>query len=176
MKPINLNTLVIAPYTKRFGIAVFGRSELLHFSVHQYKTIRDSVGRDSSNQSGVGELISDFKPKMIMLKSLTVRQGKSEVQRDFSREVMRIAAAESIRVDEVDFDRIKSKFPGNQKITQRQLFANLAVTFPELTRIVKFQNPAQAEYYTPVLSAIAIGASELRAGPVRNRANLIRSN
>ena len=165
MKPTYMNTLVIAPYTKRFGIAVFGRVELLHFSVHQYKSIRNRIGRPSPDEFEIAELIDDFKPNKVLLKSLTIRQANSPVQQNFFREIKRTAATESIPVEEVDFDGVTSTVVGWQKLTHRQLFTKLADTFPELTRLTKFQNPAQEEYYKPVLSAIAIGASSVNSHP-----------
>jgi hypothetical protein len=157
MDQANTNTLVIAPYTKRFGIAVFGQLELLHYAVHQYKAPWNRSGVRSSDAAPIGQMISDLRPKMILIKSLTVRQAKANAQQSFVQEIKQLAEAASVPCREVEIENLTGRRLAKSKTTKRDLFVNLAIIYPELARIVKFQNLSQEQYYRPLLSAIAIG-------------------
>lgn len=161
MKSNQTNILVIAPYTKRFGLALFRGSELIHFSVRPYKIIKRPSSVNTFSSAATSVFLRGFGPTMIIMKALTIRQAKSENQKAFLHKVRQFAQGASIPFEEVDLEYVKAQVFDNKQSRHQVLFMKLALAFPELSKMVDFQNASQAEYYTPVLSAIAIGAMGL---------------
>jgi hypothetical protein len=101
-------------------------------------------------------LIREFTPKLIIVKSLSEYQKKSENQRRVVKEIVRTAELSAIRVKQSAFEDAKRKLVMD-KPTKTKIFSILKEIYPELLPLAQFQNRWQAEYYTPILAAVAIG-------------------
>ena len=152
------NTLIVfAVFTKRFGIAVFNHECLLYFAV---KTIR-ACGVKRSVQTQISQpvenLVSEFDPQLVLVKTLTRQQKSSEKLRFVLRQIKREINRHEISAKDISLELVKKKLCADTKPTKANLFTTLAETYPELKRLIRFQNLSQAEYYNSLLSAVAIG-------------------
>lgn len=148
--------LIIAPYSKWFGVAVFSKLHLLEFAVRKYNDRTFDMDRDFCHAT---ELINEFRPTNVVVKALTIRQIGAEKQVNILDGLRREAALMQIPFTEVDLDGAKQSLLKDSRATVGALFEKIGKSFPELSRIASFQNRSQREYYTPLLSAVAIGAS-----------------
>ena len=156
MRKKQYNLLVIAPYSKWFGVAVFSKLQLLEFAVRKYHDRTFDIDRDLCHAT---DLINEFKPTNVIVKALTIRQIGAEKQVNILNGLRRAAALMQIPFTEVDLDGAKQSLLKDRGATIETLFEKVRGSFPELSRIASFQNRSQREYYTPLLSAVAIGAS-----------------
>lgn len=148
--------LVVAPYSKWFGVAVFSKLHLLDFAVRKYNDRKFDM--DGSNCHAT-ELINEFRPTKVVVKALTIRQIGAKKQMNILDGLKRSAALMQIPIMEFDLDGAKQTLLKDRTATLEALFEKVGKSFPELSRIALFQNRSQREYYTPLLSAVAIGAS-----------------
>ncbi|MBA2335309.1 MAG: hypothetical protein H0V90_10280 [Blastocatellia bacterium] len=165
MKKALENLLVVTPFSKRFGIAVFRHGELLYFAVNSYRQPRtlDSIQADAMMK--LKNLFDKFTPGLIILKSLTRHQAASNNHRHVVMTIKSIAKMYSVPVEEISFKDARCKLLTGQVPTYNRTFATLRDTFPELTRFTLFQNRSQREYYMPLLSAVAIGLARVGTEP-----------
>lgn len=162
MKKSAIKVIVITPFTKRFGIAVFSNSELLYFAVKTYKNPRTIESIKAEATQKLKNLIDEFKPELIIAKSLTRRQAVTNDHTLLVETIRCVAKLVSVPVDEVSFEEARRKLVFNNRPTKSRTFAVLQNIYPELTRFIHFQNRSQREYYTPLLSAVAIGLAQAR--------------
>lgn len=148
--------MAVAPYSKWFGVAVFSNANLLHFAVCKYYDRTFDVDGDLRHAT---KLINEFKPTIILVKALTARQLGAEKQANILNAIKHVAGKLAIRFTEVDLEGVKHTFLEDRGATLEELFVKVGTSFPELSRMTAFQNRSQRGYYTPVLSAVAIGAS-----------------
>jgi hypothetical protein len=151
--------LVITPYTKRLGIAVFRDTELVYFGVKTFQRprTRDSI-RDETTKA-MTQLIREFKPRSVILKSLTTHQAASDKHRRVAATISQIVKIAGIRSEERSFEDARRKIVGENGSQKNRAFAVLCQLYPELGRFIQFQNRSQEEYYTPMLAAITIGVA-----------------
>ncbi len=147
--------LIIAPYSKRFGVSVFHGRELIYFAVITYPPKLEDLLR--FQRKTVKKLIRRFVPGKILLKNLTARQLASLRQRQITDCVRLIAGHAKIPVDDVSFEQAKRVLTKNGRTTNRMAFEQVEDRFPELAGIVLHQNRWQREYYTVLLSPIVMG-------------------
>jgi hypothetical protein len=157
MERSRLNVLIIAPYTKRFGIAVFRDSKLLYFSVKTFRLPRTAESVKMETSMEIENLIQEFSPNLVIVKALTERQIGSDNQRQVTREVRRLANIAAVPIKVISFEDVKRKVSSRNRPTKMSTFRVLKGVYPELARFIQFQNRSQEEYYTPLLSSIAIG-------------------
>ncbi len=70
--------LTVAPYTKRLGFVVFDEMEILHFAVKTFKLPRTSASVTAEISQSIRKLMEEFKPKLVIVKTLNQRQVKSK--------------------------------------------------------------------------------------------------
>lgn len=165
MQTSKTNILIVAPYTKRLGIAVFSNADLIHFAVKTLRSPRtiESVNTEISIQ--LKHLSRKFAPRLVIIKALSKRQRSSEKQQHMARAIRQFAAAKGIESKDVAFDRVKQKLSVEGRPTMATTFTTVRRAFPELARFDHFQNPSQRIYYTSLLSAVAIGFAHYRNNP-----------
>lgn len=173
MRTKQLTILAIASYSKGFGVAVFSNSNLLHFAVCKYYDRRFDVEEDLRHAT---ELIDEFMPTIILVKALTARQLRAKRQIHILDGIKRVAGRMAISFTEVDLDNAKQALLKDRDSTLGALFTKVGGSFPEVSRMASFQNRSQREYYTPLLSAVAIGASfKIPRGFNKRRSRAIRN-
>lgn len=153
----NDNTLAIVVCTKRLGLAVFCRTELLYFAVKTLKPPRTDRHVKRQVSQIYQKTTTEFAPKVITLKLLGKQQAKSKNLQFVMRIIKHQSETAGISLEEISFDEAKRKLVSGNKPTKTNAFLALSKIFPELRRLTKFQNPAQAEYYNSLLSAVAVG-------------------
>lgn len=91
--------LTIAPFTKRLGFAVFDGEEIIYFAVKIFKPPRrlSSVGREISQS--IERLIDEFKPKFIVVKTLSSRQMYSKILKLVAEQIKREAESRKLPVE-----------------------------------------------------------------------------
>lgn len=150
-------TLVLASYTRRFGIAVFRNAELRYFGVKTFSLPRTEESVRCEAAVAVENLINEFRPDLVIMKSPTKRQADSLIQQVVVNEIKRITELAGIPLTEKPFEDAKEKLSPLTRPTRTSTFAAVREIYPELRRLSDFQNPFQEEYYRPLLSAVAIG-------------------
>jgi hypothetical protein len=143
MKKTSRTLLVVTPYTKRFGIAVFERKELLHFGVKTLPAPRtiDSVRLETARH--LKDVISEFSPSVVVIK--TQLKEKGERHREIELTVKEVSRSAGIPTQTRSVGSMKGRY------------LKIRTVYPELSRFDHFQNRSQREYYSPLLSAVAIG-------------------
>lgn len=151
------NILTIAPFTKRLGFAVFSDAEILYFAVKTFKPQRSAMSVKAEISQSVKNLTEEFKPKLILVKTLNQWQVKSKNTAFVFSQVRREAEARKVPVREISLEQIKRELCSGGKPAKAILFKMLSAAYPEIKQFVSFQNLSQAEYYNSLLSAVAIG-------------------
>lgn len=151
------NILTIAPYTKRLGFAVFSQSEILYFAVKTFKLPRTIKSVKAEISQNIKKLTKDFKPELVIVKTLNSRQVNSKKLRSVVGQIKLEAECRNLPVNEISFERVKQELCSGKKATKAVLFKMLSARYPEIKRFASFQNLSQAEYYNSLFSAVAIG-------------------
>jgi hypothetical protein len=149
--------LVVAPYTKRFGIAVFCDAELLYYGVKTLARPRTLESIRSEVITRLNRLIDEFSPELVVIKHLSQRQARSEKQKQVGIEIRRIARENGIASKHVQLDEVNKKLSTDGRPTMAQTFSTLLTVYPELARFSLIRNRSQREYYSAVISAVAVG-------------------
>jgi len=149
--------LIIAPFTKRLGFAVFDNAELLYFAVKTFKLPRTGASIRAEVSQSMKNLIREFKPRLVLLKTLNSRQIKSENLTYAFSQVKCEAKFRKLPIKEISFEKVKRELCATDKATKAVLFKRLSAVYPELKLLASFQNSSQAEYYNSLFSAVAIG-------------------
>src|ERR1043166_620110 len=151
--------LVITPYTKRLGIAVFRGAELVYFGVKTFQRPRtcESIRKETAEK--LTEMIGEFRPRLVILKSLTSHQAVSDKHRRVAATISHIAHTVGIGSEERSFEDAVKKIVADNEPLKIRAFEILCQLYPELARFIQFQNRSQEEYYTPMLAAITIGVA-----------------
>lgn len=149
--------LTVAPFTKRLGFAVFGEAEMLYFAVKTFKPPRTVASVKAEISQSIRKLTAEFKPKLVIIKTLSSRQEKSKNLSLVFKQIKREAESRKLPVKEISFEQVKQELCPDSKATKAVLFKRLSAVYPELSRFASFQNPSQAEYYNSLFSAAAIG-------------------
>jgi RNase H-fold protein (predicted Holliday junction resolvase) len=161
----SVNFLVVTPYTKRLGIAVFQDGELVYFGVKTFQRPRtiDSISEETTEK--LTELIDEFKPRLVILKSLTMNQAGSEKHRQVAGTIRNVVKIAGVRGEERSFEDARRDLVTEDKPSKKNLFAILCKLYSQLARFIQFQNRSQEEYYTPMLAAITIGVAYSQDNP-----------
>lgn len=149
--------LTVAPFTKRLGFAVFDDAEIIYFAVKTFKPPRTVASVKVEISQSIKNLSAEFKPKLILVKTLNQWQVKSKNTAFVFSQVKREAEFQKVPLREISVEQAKQELCSGGKMTKVVLFKILSAVYPELKRFVLFQNLSQAEYYNSLLSAIAIG-------------------
>lgn len=157
MKRIEFKILATSLGTKRVGVAVYERTELIFFAVKTLKLPRTNRRVRRQVSLIMRKLFGEFDPHLLVLKSPGKQQARSKVLRAAFRQIKKEAEADGIPVIEVSFDQVKAALCGKEKPTKSNAFMILSEMYPELKRFVEYNNLSQAEYYNSLLSAAAIG-------------------
>lgn len=157
MNRIEFKILAASLGTKRVGVAVYERTELVFFAVKTLKLPRTNRRVRRQVSLIMQKLFGEFDPHLLVLKSPGKQQAKSKALGAALRQIKKEAEAGRIPVIEVSFDQVKAVLCGNRKPTKSNAFRILSETYPELERFVEYNNLSQAEYYNSLLSAAAIG-------------------
>jgi RNase H-fold protein (predicted Holliday junction resolvase) len=157
MKFSNKNLLSIAVCTKRIGVAVFSQTELLYFAVKTLQSPR-TIPCVRRQVSQIFEtLLTEYSPKLIILKLPGKQQMRSKNLEFVHRVVKKNSEIAGVSLRKISFENAKQILCVDKKPTKTNAFLALAKIYPELRLMVKCQNPAQAEYYNSLLSAVAVG-------------------
>lgn len=159
------NLLIVTPYTKRLGMAVFQHGELIYFGVKTFRRPRTAESISDETSKKLGELLNKFNPAFVIVKSLTKHQTSSEKHKGITRTIKRTLNTAAICIKESSFEEARRNLVTEDKPTKNSAFAILRKRYPELARFVHFQNRHQSEYYTPMLAAITIGLANLQDRP-----------
>ncbi len=151
--------IVMAPYTKRIGFAVFCRGDLVDFGIKTFRSPRTNKSISEETAKECRKLIAEFEPRFLIVKSISDWQKGSDHQHAVSLTIRKVAVASGVRTKEASFETAEQLLTSSVRPTKRVAFEKLQNRFPELARYVSFQNRSQSEYYTTVLSAITIGAT-----------------
>lgn len=151
------NTIVVTPYTKRFGIAVFQRGELFYFGVRTFRRPRTVESISEETTEKLSDLLDRFKPILVIVKALTKHQARSFKHKEVVQTIKHTLSITGVPIKESSFEEARQRFGTEDKPPKASTFAILQKLYPELNRFVQFQNRYQSEYYTPMLAAIVIG-------------------
>ncbi|MFN0279176.1 MAG: hypothetical protein ACKVRN_11315 [Pyrinomonadaceae bacterium] len=159
------NLLIVTPYTKRLGMAVFQDGELIYFGVKTFKRPRTAESISDETANKLGELLDQFNPALVIVKSLTTHQTGSVKHRGIARTIKRTLNTVGISIVESSFEEARRNLVAEDNPPKKSAFAILRKLYPELARFVYFQNRHQSEYYTPMLAAITIGLAYRQEKP-----------
>src|SRR5438128_2445544 len=109
MKKAVTNFIVITPYTKRFGVAVFSRAELVYFGVKTLPAPRTIESIRSETARQLKDLIIEFSPTLVVVKTLTGPQTNSEKHRHLADTVKQVSESAGIPAEESPFEAIKQR-------------------------------------------------------------------
>ena len=136
---------------------MFDCGELFDFGVKTFTAPRTAeiVGVDAGNITR--RLIARFKPSGIVVNRFGGYHPRPIVLERAVTEIKDVAQSFCIPLELVDSRLVNTTQIDKANGGNSAGFALVGETFPELRRIVHFQNRSQREYYSPVLSAVAIG-------------------
>ena len=157
--------LVVTPYTKRLGIAVFQHAELVYFGVKTFQRPRTVASISDETAEKLTELIDEFKPRLVILKSLTMHQTGSDKHRHVAGTIRHIVNIAGLPSEERSFEDARRDLLTENAPQKNRAFEVLRKLYPELARFIQFQNRSQEEYYTPMLAAITIGVVHRQDNP-----------
>src|SRR6266404_4918357 len=106
MKFVSRVVLAIAPGKRECGVAVFGGTELLYFSIksfqgrHSDKLLKDEIGQM------IQELAERFKPDIIVVREISRYQKTSTMLTRVVNVIKRKARANQIRTIDVSLDQV----------------------------------------------------------------------
>lgn len=168
MKKTFTSLIVITPYTKRFGVAVFSGTELSYFGVKTLPTPRTLDSIRGATTRHLKNLIIEFSPTVVVIKTLTGSQMNSEKHRHLAETVKQVSESAGIPAQDRSFEIIKQKLAQSKYPTMEEAFTKLRKVYPELSKVGEFQNRSQREYYAPLLTAVAIGFAFQSGEPYLN--------
>jgi len=151
------NLLIVTPYTKRLGMAVFKHGELIYFGVKTFRRPRTAESINDETAKKLAELLNDFNPGLLIVKSLTAHQLGSDKHKGIERTIKRALNTAGISIIESSFEEARQNLVTDGKPLKKIVFDIIRKLYPEMARFVHFQNRHQSEYYTPMLAAITIG-------------------
>ena len=152
-----MKILAISPVTKRLGAAVFENTELIYFAVATVKSKNITQSLQTRISQTVRNLISEFEPALVVVKTLNKQQEKSKNLRLAIRQIKSECQTAKIQTEEISLESVKKLLCIDNKKTKTNAFATLANFYPELRRFLHQPNKWQREYYDAMLSAIAVG-------------------
>ena len=144
---------------------MFQHAELVYFGVKTFRRPRtvDSINRETAEK--LTELIDEFNPGLVILKSLTFHQTGSDKHRHVVGTIRRAIEIAGIRGEERSFEDARRDLLTENVPPKNRAFEIIRNIYPELARFIQFQNRSQEEYYTPMLAAITIGVANHRNYP-----------
>jgi hypothetical protein len=151
------NILVLTPYTKRLGIAIFRQRELRYFAVKSFRAPRSILSIQKETHLHLLNLIREFPPKMVIVKKITNQQAISSNHQRVVDAIRQVADYHTLLVKEIPFETVRRKIVTKHKPTVTNVATILQRSYPELGRYAQAQNRWQREYFAPILSAVAIG-------------------
>lgn len=154
--------LVITPYTKRIGIAFFDGRELVYFAVKTFRRPRTMGSIRGETRLRVVYLIRRFKPAILIVKSVSSYQHASQNHREISRSIRVTARRAKVATRSISFESAKRQIVLSGRMTKKRTFRILGQRYPAIARYVPIRNRDEDEYYTPLLSAVAVGSCYAR--------------
>ena len=153
----------MAPGRREFGVAVFDGIELAYFAVQTIQNRHSEKLLKNEISELVEELIAFSKPKTVAIKAISQYQQTSSVLELTIKIIKRQAVANQIPVEEISLEQIKAMLGNDKKPTQKKVFQNLTVLYPELKQYLSRPNKWQNEYYHNLFSAVAVGVVCLKS-------------
>lgn len=157
MKTDDQSIITFVFYAKRLGVAVFRRTELLCFAVKTLPPPRTESRIKTQILQIVKDYIEEFEPNQLIFKTPAKQQVKSNNFRLVERQIKIQARNLGIAVQEISFETVEKAYCNGRKANKITVFKDLSHFYPELNRLVNYQNKWQAEYYNSLLSAVATG-------------------
>lgn len=157
MKSADNIILAIAPATKRFGAVVFRNAEIIYFAVKPLKLPRtnESIKREVSSR--IENLVKEFSPQSIVIKS----PGKQQLKSNQFELIVRCAESKArfhqIPVVRIKFESAKKFLSPDCQPTKANSFKSLAMVYPELRQFTGNSSKWRAQYYEILLVAAALG-------------------
>jgi hypothetical protein len=145
--------LVIAPYTKHMGLAVFRDHELVYFAVKTFTRPRTPVSIYQATTKHVKAVLKRFGTAKIALDSLDRNSSVITTRRIAIEAAGKVAEQLLVPVISLSFASVKNRL----STTKAEVFATMLRHYPELARYANNQNRSQLEYSTPLLTAVALG-------------------
>ncbi|MGI8467317.1 MAG: hypothetical protein ACR2N3_02585 [Pyrinomonadaceae bacterium] len=157
MKSANNIILAVAPATKRFGAVVFRNTEIIYFAVKPLKPPRTNESIKWEVSRSIENLLKEFSPKVIVLKSPSKQQLKSKQFKLIAQCAESKARFHQIPAVRINFEKVKKLLCPNIKPTKANAFKSLAAIYPELRQFTGNSSKWRMQYYDILLAAAALG-------------------
>lgn len=147
----------VAPATKRFGVIVFRNEEIICFAVKTLKPPRtnESIKREVSGS--IENLIKEFIPQAIVIKSQGKQQLKSKQFKLIAGCIESQAKSHQIPVIRLKFETVKKSLCRKLKPNKVNTFNALTIVYPELRQFTGNSSKWRTQYYEILLLAAALG-------------------
>lgn len=149
--------LAIAPATKRFGTVIFRNAEIIYFAVKPLKPPRTSESIKLEVSISIENLVKEFSPQTIAIKSPGKQQLKSNQFELIAGCVESKAEYYQIPLVHIKFESVKKSLCPVCKPTKANSFKSLAVIYPELRQFTGNSSKWRMQYYDILLVAAALG-------------------
>jgi hypothetical protein len=156
MKP-SFVILAIAPGKREIGIAVFRGFELCHFSITEIKRGIPKHRLKDECAALAQKLIYMFGPGALVFRAISGYQESSLRLKPILKAFRVQAGKQRVPLVEITLAQVRTTLCPKDKPTQKIAFQNLCELYPGLRQYLDRPSAWQNQYYTVLLSAVAIG-------------------
>lgn len=150
--------LAVAPGRREFGVAVFADKDLIYFSVKTVKNQKANKNSFNEITEILQSLFKSFSVKIIIIKAISQYQKLSPELEKIVARIKIESEQKGLLIIEITLEQIKLALCKNERLTEKQAFKTLLISYPELKRYWNRPNKWQNDYYAFLFSAVAVGA------------------